>query len=83
MSAEGVVSGNPAGVGDSVPEFGGAVGMQGGGGASAARSCAYVVERATGAFGVQRVGVGITWASILSMPYALLASALPKEKSGS
>jgi maltose/moltooligosaccharide transporter len=28
------------------------------------------------------VGVGIAWASILSMPYAILAGALPKEKMG-
>ena len=28
------------------------------------------------------VGVGVAWASILSMPYAILAGALPKEKMG-
>jgi maltose/moltooligosaccharide transporter len=28
------------------------------------------------------VGVGVAWASILSMPYAILAGALPPEKMG-
>jgi maltose/moltooligosaccharide transporter len=28
------------------------------------------------------VGVGIAWASILSMPYAMLSGVLPKEKVG-
>jgi maltose/moltooligosaccharide transporter len=28
------------------------------------------------------VGVGIAWASILSMPYAMLSGSLPKEKVG-
>ena len=28
------------------------------------------------------VGVGIAWASILSMPYAMVSSALPKENMG-
>jgi maltose/moltooligosaccharide transporter len=28
------------------------------------------------------VGVGMAWASILSMPYAILAGAIPKEKTG-
>jgi len=28
------------------------------------------------------VGVGIAWTSILSMPYAILAGAIPKEKTG-
>ncbi|MGA9118723.1 MAG: MFS transporter [Bacteroidota bacterium] len=31
---------------------------------------------------VSMIGVGIAWASILSMPYAILAGALPKEKMG-
>ena len=31
---------------------------------------------------VSMVGVGIAWASILSMPYAILAGALPPEKTG-
>src|ERR1017187_479433 len=57
MSAEGVVSGNPAGVGEGIAQFGGAVGMQSGRGASDARSCAYAVERAAEVFGVQRDGV--------------------------
>ena len=57
MSAEGVVSGHPAGVGDSVPEFGGAVGMPGGRGASDARSCVQADERAAEVFGVYRDGV--------------------------
>jgi maltose/moltooligosaccharide transporter len=28
------------------------------------------------------VGIGIAWASILSMPYAMLTSALPQDKMG-
>ena len=28
------------------------------------------------------VGVGVAWASILSMPYAILAGSLPREKTG-
>ena len=74
MPAEGVVSGNPAGVGGGVPQFGGAVGMQSGGGASDVRSCAYAVERAAEIFGVERDGLhqgeerdsyraGICWAT--------------------
>ncbi|MDX2017532.1 MAG: MFS transporter [Planctomycetota bacterium] len=31
---------------------------------------------------IPMVGVGIAWASILSMPYAMLSSALPREKMG-
>jgi maltose/moltooligosaccharide transporter len=31
---------------------------------------------------IPMVGVGIAWASILSMPYAMLASALPADKMG-
>ena len=31
---------------------------------------------------ISMTAVGIAWASILSMPYAMLASALPKEKIG-
>jgi maltose/moltooligosaccharide transporter len=31
---------------------------------------------------IAMTAVGIAWASILSMPYAMLASALPKEKVG-
>jgi len=31
---------------------------------------------------ISMVGVGIAWASILSMPYAILAGALPREKMG-
>ena len=31
---------------------------------------------------VSMVGVGVAWASILSMPYAILAGALPTEKTG-
>ena len=31
---------------------------------------------------ISMVGVGIAWASILSMPYAILAGALPPEKTG-
>jgi hypothetical protein len=46
-----------AGVGGGVPQFGGAVGVQSPSGASAARSRAYVVERAAEAFGVQRDGL--------------------------
>ena len=57
MSAEGVISGDPAGTGDGVPQFGGAMGMQSGGGASDARSCAYAAECAAEVFGVQRDGV--------------------------
>jgi len=57
MPAEGVVSSNPAGIGGSVPQFGGAVGMQSGGGASDARSRAHVVVGAAEVFGVQRDGV--------------------------
>jgi len=55
VPAEGVVSGNPAGVGDGVPWYGGAVGMQGGRGASDARSCAYFVGRAPEVFSVSNV----------------------------
>ena len=57
MSAEGAISGNPARVGDGVPQFGGAMGVQSGRGASDARSRAYAVERAAEAFGVERDGV--------------------------
>src|SRR5271169_2751882 len=57
VPAEGAVSGNPAGIGGGVPQFGGAVGMQGGRGASDARSCAYALECATEVFGVQCDGV--------------------------
>ena len=57
VPAEGVVSSNPAGIGGSVPPFGGAVGMQSGGGASDARSRAYAVVGAAEVFGVQRDGV--------------------------
>ena len=57
MPAEGIVSANPVGIGGGVAQFGGAVGMQSGGGAFDARSCAYTVECATEAFGVQRAGV--------------------------
>src|SRR5208283_4737322 len=57
VPAEGAVSPNPAGIGRGVPQFGGALGMQSGGGASDARSRAYAVERAPEAFGVQRDGV--------------------------
>ena len=57
VATEGVVSGHPAGVGDGVPEFGGAVGMPGGRGASDARSCAHALERAAEVFGVERDGV--------------------------
>ena len=31
---------------------------------------------------VLMLGVGVAWASILSMPYAMLSTALPKEKMG-
>ena len=31
---------------------------------------------------VSMLGVGLAWASILSMPYAILAGALPKENVG-
>ncbi len=31
---------------------------------------------------VSMVGVGVAWASILSMPYAMLSSALPSDKMG-
>ena len=31
---------------------------------------------------VSEVGVGIAWASILAMPYAILASSLPQRKLG-
>jgi len=31
---------------------------------------------------ISMAGVGIAWASILSMPYAILAGAIPKEKTG-
>ena len=31
---------------------------------------------------VSEIGVGIAWASILAMPYAILASALPQRKLG-
>ena len=57
VPAEGVVSGHPAGVGDGIPPFGGAVGMQSGRGAFDARSCAQAVERAAEVFGVERDGV--------------------------
>ena len=57
MPAEGIVSGHPAGVGDGIPQFGGAMGVQSGRGAPDARSCAHAVERATEAFGVEHDGV--------------------------
>src|SRR5271163_1896243 len=57
MSAEGVVSGNPAGVGDSVPQFGGAVGVPSRGGTFDAGSCAHVVECAAEAFGIECAGI--------------------------
>ncbi|MFN3695204.1 MAG: MFS transporter, partial [Ignavibacterium sp.] len=31
---------------------------------------------------ISEIGIGLAWASILSMPYAILAGALPKEKMG-
>ena len=57
MPAEDVVSGNPAGVGVGVPEFGGTMGMQGGRRAFDVRSRAHAVERAAEEFGVERDGV--------------------------
>jgi maltose/moltooligosaccharide transporter len=41
-----------------------------------------VVLRDPAVFLLGEVGVGIAWASILAMPYAILASALPQEKLG-
>jgi hypothetical protein len=57
MPTEGVVSGDPAGIGDGLPQFGGAVGMPGRRGAFDARSRAHVVERAAEVFGIERDGI--------------------------
>ena len=42
------------------------------------------VEIPRGALGLMwpMVGVGVAWAAILAMPYAILAGALPPEKTG-
>lgn len=41
----------------------------------------YVVETPNGQY-LSMIGVGIAWASILAMPYAILASSIPPERMG-
>lgn len=44
--------------------------------------CATVVLQQPGLLLLAMVGVGVAWASILSMPYAMLANTIPGEKMG-
>ncbi|WP_343611572.1 MFS transporter [Novosphingobium sp.] len=48
----------------------------------AAGFAAYLVIRSPQGLQLAEVGIGICWASILAMPYAILASSLPQSKLG-
>jgi maltose/moltooligosaccharide transporter len=50
--------------------------------AGAAGFAAFLVLRDPKALLVAEVGIGVAWASILAMPYAILASSLPQAKLG-
>jgi len=50
--------------------------------AGAAGFASFLVVRDPGLLLLSEVGIGIAWASILAMPYAMLASSLPQAKLG-